>query len=451
MPKQSHSNEALHRVVVIGGGFGGLRAARALRRAPVEVTLVDRRNFHLFQPLLYQVATGGLSPANIAAPLRSVLKRQKNVHVILGEATGFDVDGRRVLLADDELRYDSLIVATGVRHHYFGRDDWEAAAPGLKSVEEATEIRRRILLAFEAAERATDDDELRRLLTFVVVGAGPTGVELAGTLGELAHHTLRRDFRRIDTRQARVLLVEGVDRVLPPYPPDLSAKALKHLERLGVTVRTGARVVDIRPDAVEIAVGETTEMIPTRTVFWAAGVKASPLGRLLAEAAGASLDRAGRVIVEPDCSLPGHPAIYVVGDLAHFAHDGGEPLPGVAPVAIQQGDYVARRIGDRLHGAETPPFRYRDYGRMATIGRTAAVAEIGRWKMSGRLAWIAWLFVHLMYIVGFQNRVLVLLQWAGNYLTRNRSARLITAEHALSPDAPPQVRRDVSAAARDSV
>jgi NADH dehydrogenase len=291
-------------------------------------------------------------------------------------------------------------------------------------------------LAFEGAERTTDETERRRLMTFVVIGGGPTGVELAGTIGELSGHTLRRDFRRIDTSQSQVLLVEGLDLVLPTYPDDLSARARRHLEKLGVTIRSGARVTDIQSDSVTLAIGDQTEHIPTRTVFWAAGVKASPLGRLLAEVTGAALDRAGRITVEPDCSLPGEPSIFVIGDLAHYEQGGAPPLPGVAPVAIQQGEYVARRIRDRLASRETPPFRYRDYGSMATIGRNAAVAQIGRWKLGGRLAWFAWLFVHLMYIVGFQNRVLVLLQWAGNYLTRNRSARLITAEHSWAPAAP---------------
>jgi NADH dehydrogenase len=416
------------RVVIVGGGFGGLQAAKALRRAPVRVTLIDRRNFHLFQPLLYQVATGALSPANIAAPLRAVLRRQRNTEVLLGEVVEFDVAGRRALLRDGAVGYDFLLVATGARHHYFGNDRWEPLAPGLKTVEDATEIRRRVLLAFEAAEREADPERQRRLLTFVVVGAGPTGVELAGALAELSRYTLRGNFRRIDPAAARILLLEGADRVLPPYPPVLSAKAADQLARLGVTVRAGTVVTDVQPEAVTVRAGGQSEVIPTHTVLWAAGVQASPLGRLLAEATGAKLDRAGRVIVNPDLSLPGRPEIFVIGDLAHCVGADGKQLPGVAPAAMQQGAYVARLIERRLRGEATPPFRYRDYGSMATIGRSAAVADFGWLRLSGLLAWLAWLFVHLLKLVGFQNRVLVLMQWAWNYLTRNRAARLITGD-----------------------
>jgi NADH dehydrogenase len=430
-----------HRVVIVGGGFGGLQVARALKRAPVQITLIDRRNFHLFQPLLYQVATGGLSPANIAAPLRAILRRQRNVTVLLGEVTGFDVGLRRVLLADGEVPYDTLVVAAGARHHYFGNEQWERLAPGLKTIEDATAIRRRVLLAFEAAERETDPDRVREWLTFVVVGGGPTGVELAGAIGEIAHHTLRHDFRHIDPAQACVLLVEGTDRVLPAYPPPLSARAARSLEQLGVTVLTGARVTDIRPGSVALERDTGTERVAARTVLWMAGMQGSPLGQALSDSAGAPLDRAGRVIVEPNLTIPGHPEIFVIGDMAHFAQEDGSgsgPLPGVAPVAIQQGKYVARLIQRRLHGASgrdggtAEAFRYRDLGSMATIGRAAAVANLRGIWLSGLLGWLAWLFVHLMSLVQFHNRVLVLFQWAWNYFTRNRSARLITGDPAQS-------------------
>jgi NADH dehydrogenase len=423
--------ERPHHVVIIGGGFGGLYAARSLKRAPVQVTLIDRRNFHLFQPLLYQVATGGLSPANIAAPLRAILKRQENVRVILGEAIDLDISNRRVVLSDGELSYDTLIIAVGVRHHYFGRNDWAELAPGLKTIEDATEIRRRVLLAFEAAERESDPGEVRAWLTFVVVGGGPTGVELAGTLGEIARHTLTRDFRAINPADARIVLVEGMDRVLPPYPPALSAKAEAALNRLGVTVRTGTMVTDIDADAVTIRSGDQSERIPARTVLWAAGVQASALGDIVASATGAAVDRVGRVVVEPDLSVAAHPEVFVIGDLAHFSHQTGQPLPGVAPVAMQQGRYVSTLIIRRLRGETMPRFRYRDYGSMATIGRAEAVADLGWVRFSGFLAWLAWLFIHLIHLVQFQNRLLVLIQWAWNYFTWNRYARLITGKNPL--------------------
>ncbi len=443
------------RVVVIGGGFGGLNVCRSLRRANVSITLVDRRNFHLFQPLLYQVATGGLSPANIASPLRAILKRQKNVEVILGNVVAFDAANHRVLLSDGFLPYDLLVVASGAGHHYFGRDNWEPLAPGLKTLEDATEMRRRLLLAFETAERLGDaraggetiagslPSSVEAWLTFVVVGGGPTGVELAGAIGELARHTLRRDFRRIDPGRAKVLLLEGLDRVLAAYPAALCAKAEASLKHLGVTVRTQCRVTDITPDAVAVEQqhadgSKHAETIPARTVFWAAGVQASSLGTALAAATGAGLDRAGRVIVQPDCSLPDHPEIFVIGDLAHFAVGNGDQqqlLPGVAPVAIQQGKYVARLIARRQERRTVPPFVYNDRGMMATIGRARGVAKLGRFQFGGLLAWLAWLFIHLVFLVGFYNRLLVLVQWAWNYFTRNRSARLITGENIL-PEIP---------------
>jgi NADH dehydrogenase len=415
-----------HRVVIIGGGFGGLNAARTLRRAPVSVTLLDRRNFHLFQPLLYQVATGGLSPANIAAPLRGILSRQRNATVLLAEAVDIDVAGRTVVLSDGEVAYDTLVVATGASHHYFGHDEWVPLAPGLKTIEDAIEIRRRLLVAFEAAEREPDRDVRRAWLTFVVVGGGPTGVELAGALGEIANDTLKHDFRAINPAEAEILLLEAADRVLPTYPADLSAKAERALGRLGVTVRTDSVVTDIEAQAVAIRRGEQEEAIATRTVLWAAGVQASPLGRRLADATGAETDRAGRLIVGRDLTVPGHPEIFVIGDLALCRDEQGWPLPAVAPVAIQQGRFVGRVIQSRLRDKAVQPFRYRHSGNMATIGRAAAVADLGRIHLSGLLGWLAWLFVHLMNLVGYQNRLLVLLQWAWNYVTRNRAARLIT-------------------------
>jgi NADH dehydrogenase len=421
---------ASHKVVILGGGFGGLQAALSLRRAPVDVTLVDRRNFHLFQPLLYQVATGGLSPANIAAPLRAVLRDQENARVLLGEAVGFDLGGRRVLLADGAIPYDTLLIATGSRHHYFGHDEWERQARGLKTVEDATAIRARILLAFEHAERAQDPAERAAWLTFVIVGGGPTGVELAGAVGELAHMTFRRNFRAIDPRVARILLVESLDRVLTTYPAALSARAAASLRRLGVTVRVATLVTDVREDGVTIRSGDATEQVAARTILWAAGMTASPLGRLVADAAGSRTDRAGRVLVEPDLTVTGHPEIFVIGDLAAIDGPDGAPLPGVAQVAIQQGRHAAALIVARLAGRTLPPFRYRNLGNMATIGRAAAVADLGWLRLSGYPAWLVWLFIHLLWLVQFESRILVLVQWTWNYLTRNRSARLITGDRS---------------------
>jgi NADH:ubiquinone reductase (H+-translocating) len=431
-----------HRVVIVGGGFGGLYTAQALRKAPVQVTLLDRRNFHLFQPLLYQVATGALSPANIAGPLRSILRRQKNCQVLLGEVVGFDLDARRVHLKDGaSVPYDSLIVASGSRHHYFGHPEWEKTAPGLKTIEDATTIRARVLRAFEAAERSTSPEKQRGLLTFVVVGGGPTGVELAGALADVAFYSLRHDFRLIDPRNARVLLLEAGDRILSTFPPELSAKAVQALHKLGVSVRTGAAVTDVQPEQVTIQSGDRSETIPTHTILWAAGVQASRLGRALAEASGASTDRNGRVLVQPDLSLPGRPEVFVIGDLANYSHQGGKPLPGLAPVAMQEGRYVADLIARRLRGRPPVPFHYKDRGNLATIGRSKAVADLGWVWFSGWLAWVTWLFVHLMYIVEFENRLLVLIQWAWNYVTRNRSARLITGPQEPQP-LPGNVRED---------
>jgi NADH dehydrogenase len=429
--KEGRTMAARHRVVIVGGGFGGLQAALSLRHAPADVTLVDRRNFHLFQPLLYQVATGGLSPANIASPLRALLKRQKNTRVVLGEADNVDVANRRLILTDGDVPYDTLILAAGSRDTYFGHDEWEQLAPGLKTIEDATEIRRRVLLAFEAAERETDATRVREWLTFIIVGGGPTGVELAGAVAEVAHHTLRNNFRAIDPRQAQIILLEGADRLLLAYPPVLSAKAERALQRLGVTVRLRTLVTDVKPDAITVKVPAGAEIIAARTVLWAAGVRASALGRALAEKAGAEVDRAGRVVVGPDCGVPGHPEIFVIGDLACFKDAAGQPLPGVAPVAMQQGRYMARLIQARLAGRTLAPFQYRDYGSMATIGRNAAVANFGWLRFDGYLAWLAWLFIHLMYLVEFENRLLVMVQWGWNYFTRNRAARLITGPNPL--------------------
>ena len=424
-----------HRVVIIGGGFGGLYATKALRRAPVHVTLIDRRNFHLFQPLLYQVATGALSPGEIASPLRFVFRRSKNVEVLLAEVTDLDPANRRVILGDGEAGYDTLIVAAGASHHYFGHDEWAPLAPGLKTIEDATEIRSRILRAFEKAEREPDTEARRAWLTFVIVGGGPTGVELAGALGEIANDTLRGDFRHINPAEASILLVEGTDRVLPAYPADLSAKAEEALIRLGVRSMTGTLVTAIDAGGVTVRRGGVTEHIRARTVLWSAGVEASPLGRVLAERAGAQLDRAGRVMVEPDLTIGGHPEILVIGDLANFSHQTGKPLPGVAPVAMQQGRYAAGLVKKRLAGKPVPPFHYWDKGSLATIGRAAAVADFGHIHIDGLIAWLAWLFIHLMYLVEFDNRLLVLIQWAYDYFTYNRGARLITGERGQRPEA----------------
>jgi NADH:ubiquinone reductase (H+-translocating) len=417
---------APHRVVLVGAGFGGLYAAKALKRAPVDLTVIDRRNFHLFQPLLYQVATGGLSPGEIASPVRHVLSRQRNTRVWLAAARDIDVAGRRLLLDDGEAAYDTLVLATGAYHHYFGHDDWEPLAPGLKTIEDATEIRRRVLLAFECAEREPDAAERRAWLTFVIVGAGPTGVELAGALGEISNDTLRHDFRRINPAEAAILLVEGADRVLPSFTPDLSAKADRALIALGVRTRTDTTVTGLDAAGVTVRTGDTVERIPAKTVLWAAGVAASGLGKIVSERTGAPLDRAGRVVVQPDLTVPGHPEIFVIGDLANFSHQTGQPLPGVAPVAMAQGRYVARTIQARLRGETPPPFHYFDKGTLATIGRNQAVAAFGRVHISGPVAWFVWLFVHLMYLVEFENRLLVLTEWVYDYFTRNRGARLIT-------------------------
>jgi len=408
-------------VVIVGGGFGGLAVAKRLaRQRGMAVTLVDRRNFHVFQPLLYQVATGGLSPADICAPLRSVLAPYKNIRTLLGEVTGFDLAGRRVLLRDGELAYDYLVVAAGARHHYFGHEEWEAAAPGLKTIEDATEIRGKILSAFEAAERETDVEKRRALLTFLLVGGGPTGVELAGTLGEIANDTLREDFRTFRPEEARIVLLEAGPRILAAFPEELSTAAERALLKLGVRVRTGVAVAAVDAEGVTLGSGER---VAARTVLWAAGVKASPLGAMLVGA----VDRAGRVVVTPTCQLPGHGEVFVLGDMAAIE---GNPLPGVAPVAMQQGRYVGDAIGTLERGGTLAPFAYVDKGNLATIGRAAAIADFGKVRMSGWIAWLLWLFIHIMYLVGFRNRVQVFVHWAFQYLTFNRGARLITGGQA---------------------
>jgi NADH dehydrogenase len=421
------------RVVIVGGGFGGLYAARSLKHAAVDITLIDRRNFHLFQPLLYQVATGALSPGEIASPLRYVLNRQKNTRVLLGEVVDIDagVNGgkREVILADrSRVPYDTVIFATGSTHSYFGHPEWEPLAPGLKTVEDATEIRTRVLLAFERAERGTDDPATRRAdLTFVLVGGGPTGVELAGAIAEISRDTLKKDFRSINPADANIFLIEGTDRLLPTYPPRLSRAAEKALTDLGVHTRTGAMVTGIDERGVTVKSGDSVTKIDARTVLWAAGVQASPIGKMLADRLGLELDKAGRVPVEPDLSLARHPEILVIGDLAAFLQD-GKQVPGVAPTAIQQGHYAANLIGHRLRNEQTKPFHYFNKGSLATIGRNQAVAEIGPVQFSGVLAWLAWLFIHLLYIVEFENRLLIVMQWAYDYFTYNRGARLITGD-----------------------
>ncbi len=405
--------------LIIGGGFGGLSAARALARYPVHLTLIDRKNHHTFQPLLYQVATAGLSPGEIAAPIRHILHRYQHVTVILAEAVGFDLERRRVRLVGSELAYDYLIVAAGAAHSYFNHPEWARLAPGLKTIEDALEIRRRVLLAFELAERQALTTGTHDPLNFVVVGGGPTGVELAGTLAEIARRSLAHDFRAIDPQRTRVLLIEAGPRVMAQLPEDLSRAAEEQLRALGVDVMTSAPVTALEPG--QVRAGDA--VIPAAVTLWAAGVAASPLGRLLGTAA---TDRAGRVLVEPDLSLPGHPEVFVIGDLAALHDEQGRLLPGLAPVAIQQGKWVARNIACDLAGRPRTPFHYRDRGVLATIGRAAAVAQFGKIHISGFLAWITWLFIHIFFLIGFRNRVLVMLEWAWSYFTYERSARLIT-------------------------
>jgi NADH:ubiquinone reductase (H+-translocating) len=424
-------------VVIIGAGFGGLSAAKALARADVEITLIDRHNYHLFQPLLYQVATAGLSPADIASPIRSILRTQQNARVVLADVSGVDTTRREVLAEGQRIPYDNLIIATGARHAYFGHDDWAAAAPGLKTIDDATYLRRRILLAFEKAETEQDEAERARLLTFVVVGGGPTGVEMAGAIAELAKRALKSDFRAIDPGSARIVLVEAGPRLLPSFNPSLSEAARHSLEKLGVDVKLNSGVTAC--DAGGVTIGDTR--VEARTIMWAAGVMASPAGRWL----GAQTDRVGRAIVNRDLSVPGHPNIFVIGDTASLAID-GKPLPGVAPVAKQQGIYVAALLRARAEGRTLPPFRYRDFGSLATIGRKSAVMELGRIRISGFVAWLLWCVAHIYFLIGFRNRAIVALHWAWNYITFQRGTRLITGvsgarmEDVTPQDAKPPMR-----------
>jgi NADH dehydrogenase len=419
-------------VVIVGGGFGGLYAAKALAKTNVNVTLIDRRNFHLFQPLLYQVATGALSPADISSPLRSILSKNKNTTVLLGEVNDINPEDQTVMVGNEAVPYNTLIVATGAKHSYFGKDNWERCAPGLKTLEDAIEMRRRIFTAFEAAEKETDVVKRRAFLTFVVVGGGPTGVELAGAIAELARKTLKEDFRNIDTSETRVLLLEGLDRVLPPFAPELSQTAAESLAALGVEVQTKTLVTNIEDDIVTVKQGDEVKTIAARTVLWAAGVSASPMGKVLMAKTQAECDRAGRVIVEQDLSIKGYPNIFVIGDLANFCHQNGKPLPGVAPVAMQEGEYVAKLIQNRLLGEATPPFNYVDVGSLAMIGQHSAVVDLGFIKIRGFLAWLFWLFIHIYFLIEFDNKLVVMIQWMWSYFTRNRRARLITGKEIIS-------------------
>ena len=408
------------KIVIIGGGFGGLKAAESLARLPVQITLLDRKNHHTFQPLLYQVATAGISPAEIAAPIRDILAKHENIEVLLGEVLGFDLEHRTVRAHGFELPYDYLIVAAGATHAYFGHDEWEPLAPGLKTIEDALEIRRRILLAYELAERVAALTGKHRPLNFIVVGAGPTGVELAGTLAEIARKSLAENFRNIDPAKTRVLLVEAGPSILTAYPEDLRRSALEQLQHLGVEVRTSSPVTEVRSG--EVRIGD--DLLPAEVVLWAAGVSASPLGREL----GVPMDRAGRVLVEPGLSIPSHREVFVIGDLASLKDANGKPVPGVAPVAMQQGKFVARQIAADLAGHPRETFHYVDKGSLATIGRAAAIAQFGNIHISGFIAWLAWLFIHVLFLIGFRNRIVVMFQWAWSYLTYERAARLITGE-----------------------
>jgi NADH dehydrogenase len=424
MTTVSTPTTTLPHIVIVGAGFGGLQAAKALGHAAAQVTVIDRQNHHLFQPLLYWVATAGLSPADISSPIRSILKRQKNTEVIMAEVTGVDVEHRRVLMGERSVPYDYLVLATGARDNYFGHPEWERNAPGLKSIVEATGIRRRILLAFEEAEMERDPEQVRKLLTFVLVGAGPTGVEMAGAIAELAHKALASDFRHIDTTKTRIVLIEATPRILATFPASLARKTERKLQRMGVEVITGKAVTNIDENGVTI----DGQHIPAHTVIWCAGVKASPAGAWL----GVETDRAGRVKVNPDLSVPGHPEIFVIGDTASVTQD-GKPLPGVAPVAMQAGRYVASVIQHRMAGKEShAPFHYHDKGNLATVGRSYALVEIGRLRMTGLIAWVIWLLVHIYYLIGFRNRVVALFQWAWTYFTYSRGARLITFDRAGS-------------------
>jgi len=430
------SSRTTSRIVVVGAGFAGLYCAKRLSPKDVEIILIDRRNFHLFQPLLYQVASGSLSSGDIASPIRTEFADIPNVTVLQAEVTGFDVAKKQVLVSDSSpIEYDYLVVATGSHHHYFGRDDWESIAPGLKTIEDALEMRSRILQAFEEAElSAADQARSKAALTFVIVGGGPTGVELAGTIGELAHITMRDEFRRIDPRQARIILVENDDVVLPMYQRPSSIKAGKYLEELGVELKLGFKVTDVTENDVELQTKDGVgERIPCRTVLWAAGNKASPLAKALADNTGAATDRGGRIMVDERLNVPDHPEVFVLGDMAHCLGEDGKPLPGIAPVAMQQGKYAAQAIWHRIIGQHVQPFDYFNKGSLAVVGRSRAIAEIGKFRFSGLLAWLAWAFIHIAYLVEFQNRVVVMFRWFINYVARRRGARLITGEGLPSP------------------
>ncbi|QXE21451.1 NADH dehydrogenase [Richelia sinica FACHB-800] len=415
----------------MGGGFGGLYTAKALANTNVNVTLIDKRNFHLFQPLLYQVATGTLSPADISAPLRSVFSKSKNTKVLLGEVSDIDPKTQQVVMGDQSISYDTLIVATGANHSYFGKDNWQELAPGLKTVEDAIEMRRRIFMAFEAAEKETDLEKRRALLTFVIVGGGPTGVELAGAIAELAYQTLKEDFRNVDTSEAKILLLQGGNRILPHISPELSEEATSALQKLGVVIQTQTRVTNIENDIVTFKKGDEVQEVASKTILWAAGVQGSPMGRILAERTGVECDRSGRVIVEPDLSIKGYNNIFVIGDLANFSHQNGSPLPGVAPVAKQEGEYVARLIKLRLQGSTLSQFSYNDVGSLAMIGQNLAVVDLGFLKLTGFLAWVFWLVIHIYFLIEFDTKLVVVFQWAWNYITRNRRSRLITGKEAF--------------------
>ena len=412
-------------VIIIGGGFAGLNAARSFRNKAVRVTLFDKRNFHLFQPLLYQVATGGLSPADISSPLRAILSNEKNITVLQEEVIAIDPSSKAVKSIKASFSYDYLIVACGSQHFYFGHDEWESLAPGLKTIEDATHIRSKILSAFERAEIANDKDTISGLLTFVIVGGGPTGIEMAGAIGELSQHALKNDFKNISPSKAKIILIESMDQLLPSYPRSLADKAQESLERLGIQIMEGTRVSEVEPNRVQIKKGEEINWIKTQTIIWAAGTQACSLGKKISDTTKSELDKQGRLIVNQFCQLPDYEEMFIVGDLAHFRDSRENTLPGVAQVAIQQGKYVAHNILNKINGNTSKSFRYHDRGNMAVIGRKAAVAMVGKWQFSGYFAWVLWLFVHLMYIVGFQNKILVFIQWAYNYFTRNSSARII--------------------------
>lgn len=424
--RDSLKNPNQHHVVIIGGGFGGLWTAKNLRKSSAKITLIDKKNYHLFQPLLYQVATGGLSPADIASPLRGILSKQKNITVLLGEVINIDREANRVILKDKIILFDSLIVATGSENSYFGHEQWEDHAPGLKKIEDALKIRRQIYSAFEEAEFTEDTEKRKQLMTFVIVGAGPTGVELAGALAEIAYITLKHDFRSIDTSEAKIILFESGKRILPSFPDSLAKSAQKSLNKLDVEIRTDTKVKNIDINGIEIIENGRSNYLPAKTVIWAAGVKPSPLGKILVNNDKSLMDRFGRIIVDENLNLSGYQNIYVIGDLANYSHQTGEPLPGVAPVAMSQGQYVAKCIIKRLKGENIKKYKYFNKGNMAVIGRAAAVADFGSLQVSGYPAWLMWLFIHLMNLVEYDNRMIVFIQWAWNYFTRNKGARLIT-------------------------